>query len=210
MRHPSFEKMTKHFLLLLLVYVLNSCGQSDPAPENVWRQEATATIYSLNKLDDNRYELTDHKIGTATLSQANSVVTLEIRLENMPPHSSKAAHIHSGTVNEPGRHWNQGSFYSFCNERSLGQLWARPFAGDIGNVPIDENGNGLLVVSADLWALNSGDEKDILGRTIIIHQNSENFAVECHPGYSHSRRHANPKIGGGAIELSDGTKGSPK
>ena len=191
----------RNLFLVGIVGFLFGCTTSESLEITDPEIEAVADIYSISLAGDDIYEVHSEKIGTAKFAQAGSVVSLSIELSGMTPNSSKAVHIHNGTVNEPGRHWNQNSFYAFCNERSMGSLWAKPFAGDVGNVPIDADGNGTLTLRTDLWALNSGDEKDILDKVVIIHQDPENFVEECDPQHSHDHAHSNVKIGGGTITL---------
>ncbi|MEP1093666.1 MAG: superoxide dismutase family protein [Cyclobacteriaceae bacterium] len=188
-------------LSILSILILAACSQSEN-PEFIEPEfEAVAGIYSLELVQEGKYNIKSRSIGYASFSQTGEVVTLEIELKGMTPNSSKAVHIHNGSITTPGRHWNQHSFYAFCNEKSLGELWEKPFAGDIGNVPIDANGNGKLILQTDFWALNSGDEKDILDKILIVHEDPEDFAEECDPAHSHDHLHSNLKIGGGQITL---------
>lgn len=119
----------------------------------------------------------------------------------MTPNTFKAVHIHNGTVEEPGRHWNRGSFLASCDSLSMGNFWGRPFIGDVGNVRIDANGDGFFTIRTDLWKINSGDEKDIVGLPIIIHDTPQDFEEECDPNHDHTHMHMNPKIGGGTIKV---------
>ncbi len=187
-------------LPILLLFVIG-CSQTEPLELPEPEIEASADLYSLESLGDDTYSVTEASIGKAFFSQAGDVVTLTIELHGMTPNSSKAVHIHNGSVDAPGRHWNQQSLYAFCTETSLGEPWAKPFAGDVGNVDIDANGNGQLTLHTDLWALNSGDAKDILDKVIIVHQDPEDFLTECDPAHSHDYLHSNLKIGGGSINL---------
>ncbi|MEO1253792.1 MAG: superoxide dismutase family protein [Bacteroidota bacterium] len=191
--------MKKLFILPLVL--LFACDSSEP--EEVLEPEiiAEAQLYSLNQIGDREYEIMDKGIGKATFFQAGEVVVLEISLSGMTPNTSKAVHIHEGTVQQPGRHWNAGKFVAACENRSLGKVWAKPFIGDVGNVNIDGNGNGTFSIKTDLWKLNSGDERDLLDRPIIIHENSQDFIEECNPFHDHTHDHFNPKIGGGKITL---------
>ncbi len=191
----------KKFLIPFLFSIVACNNQTEPLAIPEPEIEASAEIYELESLGNDEYNLLSERIGTASFSQAGDIVTLEIRLEGLTPNSSKAVHIHNGTVNAPGRHWNQQSFYAFCNERSLGEVWAKPFAGDVGNVTIDSEGNGSFTIQTDLWALNSGNEKDILDKVVIVHQDPEDFIEECDPNHSHDHMHSNLKIGGGTITL---------
>ncbi len=190
--------MKNLFPLILVVFF--SCSEPQ---EVVFEPEifAKATLYSLNDLGDNKFDVLESEIGTAEFSQDGNTVMLQIRLSGMTPNTYKAVHIHRGTVSEPGRHWNRGSLFASCDSLSLGNFWGRPFIGDVGNVRIDANGDGLFTLRTDLWSINSGDEKDILNRPIIIHDQPQDFEEECDPNHDHNHLHQNPKIAGGTIAL---------
>lgn len=194
--------------ILLFSALLVGCAEPEKQESLEPEMEAKAKIYSIaeDEIQDPgssylRYVPSQQEIGVAYFSQSGNVVSLTIELKNQEPGSSRAVHIHDGSLSQPLRHWNQQSFERFCNKRSLGQVWAKVFAGDVGNVPIDEDGKGMLSIQTDFWALNSGDEKDILDKIIIVHEEPEDFAEECDPAHDHSHMHSNRKIGGGIIEL---------
>ena len=191
--------MKKLFILpLLLVFSCSSEDQNElQEPEII----AEAEIFALTQVADREYEVQNKSVGKASFFQTGNVVTIEISLSEMTPNTQKAVHIHDGSVQLPGRHWNSGKFVAACNERSLGQVWARPFIGDVGNVPIDGNGNGFFSLQTDLWAINSGDNKDILEKVIIVHENPQDFIEECDPFHTHDHEHVNQKIAGGTIAL---------
>ncbi len=193
--------MKKVVSFIFFIYVFFGCDESKEPVDLGPVIEAEAELFSLSSNGDDTYELLETKIGTASFTQQAGVVTIAVSLTGMTPNSSKAVHIHSGDVNDPGRHWNRGSFYASCNEWSLGSAWSRPFAGDVGNVVIDENGNGTFTLQTDMWALNSGDEKEILDLPIIVHNDPEDFVLECDPKHSHDHLHSNIKIAGGTIKM---------
>lgn len=198
--------MRKWWMLVLVIFMGCENDKEDTFEPQI---VAEAQLYSLNQLDESVYSLSSISIGTARFSQDGDIVQLEISLHGMTPNTSKAVHIHSGTIEVPGRHWNQGSLFASCNERSLGQVWARPFIGDVGNVPIDENGKGTFVLRTDLWKINSGDEKDVLQLPMVIHEYSEDFVAACDPSHSHNHD-SNPKIGGGTVQLLSDVPLSPQ
>lgn len=190
----------KKFGLIILLSVPIACsddGNEMGEPEII----AEAVLHKLNQVADKEYKVMEDEIGTATFYQAGDVVTLEIMLTGMIPNTFKAVHIHQGTPEVPGRHWNGGKFYKQCSALSMGKDWAKPFMGDVGNVPIDEEGNGFLTLRTNLWKLNSGDRQDLLDLPIIIHERPQDFAEECDPLHNHLHDHRNPKIGGGTISL---------
>lgn len=204
--------MNKYSVSVFLVLLIIQCEPSGDNIEEITPNieinfekypdiEGRATIHSLNNNGEGQYEIACDTIGHALFLQYADTMVLQVSLFGMLPGSSKAVHIHHGTLNSPGRHWNQQSLYAFCDSISLGQPWRKPFAGDIGNVHIDEDGTGSLTVYTDLWALNSGDKKDILGKVVIVHDNEEDFELECQPDHPHNHDHNNLKIGGGIILL---------
>ena len=187
-------------LSIILIVFLAACAEPQEVifePEIV----AEAKLYSLELIGENQYDIMESEIGTAEFSQDGNEVRLKITLSGMTPNTFKAVHIHHGSVETPGRHWNRGSLYASCDSLSLGNFWGRPFIGDVGNVRVDENGNGLFTLRTDLWRINSGDERDLLGRPIIIHDQPQDFQEECNPNHDHTHLHINPKIGGGTITL---------
>ncbi len=190
--------MKKIYLLLGIIIVGCSSKSEIPFEPEI---RAEAEIFSLDQVGDNEYARVNSSVGVATFSQDGDVVELKISLQGMTPNTFKAVHIHNGTVETPGRHWNQGSLYASCDKRSLGQVWAKPFIGDVGNVPIQRDGTGELIIRTDLWRINSGDERELLNKVIIVHENPQDFIEECNPFHDHTHDHSNPKIGGGTIAL---------
>lgn len=191
--------MKKLFILPLALIL--ACSSEDPKEIGEPEIVAEAEIFAITEIADREYEVQETSVGKASFFQTGNIVTLEISLTGMTPNTSKAVHIHDGSVQLPGRHWNSGKFVAACNERSMGEVWARPFIGDVGNVPIDENGNGTFSLQTDLWAINSGDNKDILDKVIIVHEDPQDFIEECNPAHTHEHGHSNQKIGGGTIAL---------
>lgn len=196
--------MNRLLLIFLSVVLFFSC-KSGLKEDNSPTITAEAQIISIEKEREDHvgnefYTVKKSSFGTATFTQKGNAVTLKIEVKGMSPNSVKAAHIHNGSLEAPRRHWNQNSLYAFCNKTSMGKPWSKVFAGDIGNIQVDKNGNGSLTLTTDLWALNSGDAKDILDKVIIIHDKGENFEKICDPTYKHDHN-LNPKIGGGIIRL---------
>lgn len=193
----------KYWILVTVMAFLSlSCGDDKAIPLDLGPSvTAESLIYSISENGDDTYEVSEEQKGIARFSQTGNIVTLEIELSGFEPGGSHAIHIHNGSVQDPGRHWNQRSLFAACNKRSLGEVWAKPFAGDVGNITIGNDGNGFFSIQTDLWALNSGDDLDIIDKVIIVHQKPEDFAEECDPNHSHDHLHSNQKIAGGTIDL---------
>ncbi|WP_436515095.1 superoxide dismutase family protein [Ekhidna sp. To15] len=183
--------------LSLFVLLVLACQESkEPGPKTF----AAADIYTVSLAEDETYVQED-LIGNAEFIFQDGATTLKVNLSGMVPNTSHAMHLHQGTLAEPGRHWNQGLFTSFCSKFSLGEVWAKTFAGDVGNIDIDANGNGTFIIKTDLWSLGTDDDFDISGTVLFIHANSEDFANECDPNHDHNHGHNNVKIAGGTVVL---------
>lgn len=154
--------MMNRWIILLIISSVSCNKKGLPLEEPELMAQATITL--IEGLDDMTYSATEEVIGVAMFYQGNGAVMLTISLENMMPGTSKVVHIHEGSLERLGRHWNQGSLINSCNRRSLGKVWAKPNVGDIGNVPINMEGNRSLTIWTDLWLIGSGDEKDIFGK----------------------------------------------
>ena len=140
-------------------------------------------------------------MGSIFVTDQDGIVILELSLIGDDPNRLRAAHIHNGTCEEPLGHWNANSTESYCSYNSLGSIWAKPFAGDIGNLDTDRDGQASLRVSTDLWTLDKGLQSDIDGKIIAIHLLPSDFLGECDPMHEPDHMHNNPKIGCGQIEL---------
>lgn len=195
-------------LLTLSLFVCSCNDDKEPTPGPITTAEATITeieyvdeVYYDEYGWEDTYSIGSKIIGLATFEYQDDVTTLTINVEGLNAGGSKAVHLHLGSVEVPARHWNAGEFYAFCNERSLGEPWMKLFAGDIGNVDLDENGSGTLTLKTDLWSINTGAANDVLNSTLVIHENSMNFEMECDPSHIDDHTHENPKIGAGAVVL---------
>ncbi len=183
---------------VLLGFLLIACdNETDPEIP-----VAQASIYQVETLTDSTYETTSTIMGNVILEDIpTGGIKMTISMSGLTPNFRHAIHIHMGNCEQPGHHWNQGVSDSFCNATSLGVTWAKPKAGDVGNINTDENGNGELVVESDLWAVNTLDHRDVSGAVIIIHERGEDFVGECFGNHNHEHA-ANPKIACGSIEPS--------
>ena len=188
-------KGTKVLILLTMMCVL-ACEDENTSPTNT----ASAALFGVSLNADSTYTSNAISFGDVTLEDLGESVRLTVTLTNATPNYRHAIHLHMGTCEQPGHHWNQGQTEGFCNAMNMGEIWARPKAGDVGNVNTDSNGNGTLVVESEFWSINTNDQKDLLGAVLIVHENMEDFFSECFDG-GHNHVHMNPKIACGSIEL---------
>ncbi len=166
--------------------------------------QAEAILTSVHSITDSTYVVGDQPYGQVQLLQnEDSIVVIEIFLENFNPNTLHSVHIHAGSCEQPGMHWNQGydMMTSFCTTTSMGIPWTKPRAGDVGNVSVGYDGSGYFSIQTDLWKLGSLDYQDILGLSIVVHETHDDFVGECDPNHTHDHTHTNAKVACGTIEL---------
>jgi superoxide dismutase, Cu-Zn family len=76
--------------------------------------------------------------------------------------TAKMAHGHWNPTNAQHGKWGTGSFH----------------LGDIGNVKLDGKGKGKLTLTTDLWSLGGKHDKNILGKSIIVHGGMDDYKTQ--------------------------------
>ena len=76
--------------------------------------------------------------------------------------TAKMAHGHWNPTNSQHGQWGSASYH----------------AGDIGNVKLDGKGKGSLSITTDLWTLGGTQQKNILGRSIIVHGGMDDYKTQ--------------------------------
>ncbi len=69
------------------------------------------------------------------------------------------AHGHWNPTNAQHGKWGSGSFHS----------------GDIGNVKLNAQGKGTMTLTTDLWTLGGKPDKNILGKSMIVHGGADDY-----------------------------------
>lgn len=113
--------------------------------------------------------------GSASLSQTNAGVLIEIEVQGLPAESWVAFHIHEGGScdhedghESAGDHFNpDGSEHGFLPEGG-------PHAGDMPNQYVPESGVLRAQVLNTFVTLEDG-ETDIRGRTLMIHADPDDY-----------------------------------
>ena len=192
----------KYTLLTISTFLsLANCQKSEI---NKFDLAAKATLEMVTLNEDLSYQSNGMEIGTLLCTQKEGVVSMDLTINNFPTGQLSYYHavqIHTGTCESPLSPWNLGKDpdYSFCNVLSMGEIWAKPKAGDLGNIFINEAGVGNFYFQTDLYNVGSKDATDIIGKIIYIHEVAENFTQECYEGHNHN--HNNKKIACGTIEF---------
>jgi len=117
--------------------------------------------------------------GSLIFTESNGLVYLAAKFVGLTP-GTHAIHIHetadctSPDGKSAGGHWNP----TFQNHGKWGDKNGY-HKGDIGNIEADEYGYAKLEMKTDEWCIGCGDEnKDILGKAIIVHQGTDDFITQ--------------------------------
>ena len=130
--------------------------------------------------------------GTATFIQDDNQISLYVEIYNASP-GLHGIHIHEfGDCSAPdatsaGGHWNP-------TDVAHGKWGEGEFhLGDIGNIYVGDDGTGSIELTTDLWETGTGSDFDIIGRSVIIHADADDFT-------SQPSGNAGARIGCGTIE----------
>ena len=133
--------------------------------------------------------------GTAVFTQNGDQITFTVEIQGASP-GLHAVHIHEyGDCSAPdgtsaGGHWNP-------TDVAHGKWGEGEFhLGDIGNITVGEDGTGRFTLTTDLWEIGTGSDVDVVGQSIIIHADADDFI-------SQPSGAAGARIGCGVIVLSE-------
>ena len=184
-------KKINHLILFSLFIVLIACNEDKKTSkeeadktEDVIKQEKKEKVVE----DKNNAKYVSIRLESRSGSKAygklffkevDGMVSLEAKFIDLEP-GTHAVHIHekadcsSPDGKSAGGHWNP----TFENHGKWGDENGY-HKGDIGNIEADENGMAKLKMQTDEWCIGCGDEsKDILGKSIIVHQGADDFVSQ--------------------------------
>jgi len=117
--------------------------------------------------------------GVITFTEEDGSVNLEANIKGLSK-GVHAIHIHekadcsSDDGKSSGGHWNP----TFENHGSWGSKNGY-HRGDIGNFNANDNGDGSISFTTDLWCLDCEDPiKNLVGKAIIVHQGEDDLTSQ--------------------------------
>ncbi|HET6768274.1 MAG TPA: superoxide dismutase family protein [Chitinophagaceae bacterium] len=94
--------------------------------------------------------------------KAGKTVALHIHEHGNCGDKAMLAHGHWNPTNTQHGKWGSGSFHS----------------GDIGNVKLNAQGKGTMTLTTDLWTLGGKPDKNILGKSMIVHGGADDYKTQ--------------------------------
>lgn len=94
--------------------------------------------------------------------KAGKSIALHIHEHGNCGDTAKLAHGHWNPTNAQHGKWGSGSFH----------------LGDIGNVKLNAQGKGTMTLTTDLWTLGGKANKNILGKSMIVHGGADDYKTQ--------------------------------
>ncbi len=118
--------------------------------------------------------------GTAKFTaNDNGSVKLELSL-TAPSRAGKSVAVHLHEHGDCGDHGNASHGHWNPTGKPHGKWGSENgfHSGDIGNVTLDAEGNGTFSMETDLWTLGGSDDKNIIGRALIVHGGQDDYTTQ--------------------------------
>ena len=129
--------------------------------------------------------------GKATFAEVNRTVHVKIEIQNAVP-GLHAAHLHIGSCTNVGPHWHPMAVPAGTVGVPVAEATPEmpPIGvGEIGNIPVGEDGIGVLEFTTPLWSLGGAPGTDILGKLILIHETGDTFQTNPHTHHTGVHTH---------------------
>jgi Cu-Zn family superoxide dismutase len=118
-------------------------------------------------------------VGTATLTEQLSHVTLRVEVRNMTP-GEHGIHVHGVGACDPPDFSSAGGHHAPMQMKHGMQNPAGHHAGDLPNLVVDEDGTGTLEFTTDRFTLTEGPwslfDKD--GSAVVVHAKPDDYKTD--------------------------------
>jgi Cu-Zn family superoxide dismutase len=94
--------------------------------------------------------------------KAGKTIAIHIHEHGNCGDTAMLAHGHWNPTNAQHGKWGSSGFH----------------AGDIGNIKLNAQGKGTLSLTTDLWTLGGKPEKNVLGKSVIIHGGMDDYKTQ--------------------------------
>lgn len=95
-------------------------------------------------------------------AMANKTVAVHLHEMGDCGDMGKMAHGHWNPTGKEHGKWGTGSFHS----------------GDIGNISLNEKGEGSMELETDLWSIGGDEKTNILNRSVIVHSGTDDYTSQ--------------------------------
>lgn len=102
------------------------------------------------------------KLTISFPSLANKTVAVHFHEHGDCGDSGKGAHGHWNPTNEKHGKWDSAEHHS----------------GDIGNISLNAEGQGEVIIESDRWTIGGDEKTNIMNRAIIVHSGVDDYTTQ--------------------------------
>jgi Cu-Zn family superoxide dismutase len=123
---------------------------------------ADTTVDGTVKFDTDSSGKVKMVLEITVLKKAGKSVAVHVHEHGNCGDTAMLAHGHWNPTNAQHGKWGSSSFH----------------IGDIGNVKLNSQGKGTMTLTTDLWTLGGAADKNIIGKSIIIHGGVDDYTTQ--------------------------------
>jgi Cu-Zn family superoxide dismutase len=123
---------------------------------------ADTTVDGTAKFDTDSSGKVRMTLAITVPKKAGKSIAVHIHEHGNCGDTAMLAHGHWNPTNAQHGKWGSASFH----------------AGDIGNIKLDLKGKGTMSLTTDLWTLGGKPDKNILGKSIIVHGGMDDYKTQ--------------------------------
>jgi Cu-Zn family superoxide dismutase len=180
--------MKKSLIILFVLSLMLATACKKEKKDVEVETETEESVTNTESVDSSRAEATD-KITVLLDSKSGSTAKGNVVFRQRSNTVSMTAVFSGLEEGEHAVHLHEKSDCSSDDGSSAGGHWnptAQPHGewgdeagyhkGDIGNFTVNANGTGTITFVTDEWCIGcSDDAKDIIGKSVIVHQGTDDF-----------------------------------
>ena len=171
-------KYNTHAALITLIIMVCLVSSCERIPTQVITTEPVEKVAVAVISEKDGSGLT----GKATFVEMDGAVHVRIEIQHASA-GLHAAHLHIGSCTNVGPHWHPMEVPAGTVGVPVAEATPKmpPIGvGEIGNIPVNEDGTGVLEFTTPLWSLGGAPGTDILGKLILIHETGDTFQTHPH------------------------------
>lgn len=171
-------------IVVLSTALLVGCGPTQEAPEAETGpgEEIAESLAAADDVPPLRAEAIllgpdGAEMGRALFTQQDAGVLVEATVQGVARAGLHGFHIHESGACEPPDFASAGGHFAPANNPHGCPPATPRHAGDLGNIEVDDNGDGSLELTTDLIELRQGD-RWIVDRAVILHEGEDDCTTQ--------------------------------
>jgi Cu-Zn family superoxide dismutase len=114
--------------------------------------------------------------GQAAFTEGPGGVKIVVHVENAPP-GVHGLHIHEKGDCSDGEGKSAGGHFNPSGAEHAGPMDEKHHAGDLGNIEVQADGTGTLVITSKMLTVKEGPNS-VVGRSVIFHEKADDLKTQ--------------------------------